>query len=279
MSLNTAKSALIVGGTSGIGQGIALALARRGSYDVAIAGRSKERAEAVLEQLREASPERVHTFVPIDAFDLKSLSSFQNQSPDVLVMTQGMATIQGYTPTIDGIDQKLQLHYFSRIQLIRIMAPNLQPGTRILSVLSAGVHNRYESFQDHFDLKDNYSIPRAADAAGFYNDAGLEQLSILHPTLIMAHACPGFVNTNWGTEMPWYLKCIIRAMQPFGRSLETSGSLLAEGLLCLPTEPTKKLYMVDQDGKVMDDSKIRHTAEERDIIWAKTLDLLPDIVQ
>ena len=27
----------------------------------------------------------------------------------------------------------------------------------------------------------------------------------------------GFVNTNWGTEMPWYIRFAVRAIQPLGR--------------------------------------------------------------
>ena len=74
-------------------------------------------------------------------------------------MTQGMATTQGYTPTtVDGFDQKLQLHYFSRLYLARKLAPHMPSGGRILSVLSAGVHNRYEKFDSDFELKKHYSI-------------------------------------------------------------------------------------------------------------------------
>jgi len=54
----------------------------------------------------------------IDAFDLKDVAreaaEVRQKHPviDVLVLSQGMATVQGFTPTPDGNDQKLTLHYW-----------------------------------------------------------------------------------------------------------------------------------------------------------------------
>lgn len=42
------------------------------------------------------------------------------------------------------------------------------------------------------------------------------------------HACPGFVATSWGTEMPWLVKRLVRALQRFGRSKEDAGESLGE---------------------------------------------------
>jgi NAD(P)-dependent dehydrogenase (short-subunit alcohol dehydrogenase family) len=258
-------NALVIGGTSGIGEGIALALAKRG-YDVTIAGRSPKN---VLPLLQEAgSSDGDHTFCSFDGFDLETIHNLP-KSPDLLVLTHGMATTQGYTPTKDGLDQKLQLHYFSRIHAARIVAPK----ARILSVLSAGVHSRYDNFEKDFELKNSYSIKNAADAAGFYNDAGFEKLSEENPSLVVVHAAPGFVNTNWGTEMPWYIRGAVRALQPLGRSKEKCGEVLTNAWLELPSG----FHLMDANGNPVVTKKPLYTKEERDVIWAKTLELLPDL--
>ena len=189
-------------------------------------------------------------------------------------MTQGMATMQGYTPTVDGIDQKLQLHYFSRIYLAKPLAPHMNEGSRVLTVLSAGVHSRYKEYESDFELKKSYSIKNAADAAGFYTDAGFERLSEDHPDLIISHAVPGFVNTNWGTEMPWLVRKAIRPLQAlFGRSSEDCGELLTTGCLNISS---KGFHLLNQDGKIIEGG-IKHTPVERDVIWEKTLEILPDL--
>jgi NAD(P)-dependent dehydrogenase (short-subunit alcohol dehydrogenase family) len=293
--------AMVVGGTSGIGQGIAEALARR-NYQVILCGRSQERGDAIVESLKNLSPPSsttegdqkespLHQFLPIDAFDLKSVKSVAQQAVsggstklDVLVMTQSMASVQGYTPTKDGLDQKLQLHYFSRVYLAMLLAPhmNVAPSTsascpRILSVLSAGVHAKYKNALDDFELKDHYSTKNAADAAGFYNDAALEHLAKDHRSIAFCHAAPGFVNTNWGTELPWAAKLLLRPIQAaFGRSLHDSGEYLTSGLLDNIKGPG--LYLMGEKGQILDNDKnVKHTPDERDAIWENTLRLLPDL--
>lgn len=263
---------MVVGGTSGIGHGIAHALAAK-RYAVTVIGRTEK---GVVAQL----PGSDHTFVPMDAFSLASVTSVATASPapDLLVMTQGMATLQGHTPTADGLDQKLQLHYFSRIHLARLLAPRMPPGARVLTVLSAGVHSAFARAADDFELRQRYSVADAANAAGFYTDAGFEALAEQHPALTVAHAHPGFVNTRWGAEMPWILRAAIRPLQAgFGRSAVRCGEVLTEALLALPEGG---YHLIGKDGEAIDKAKgIQHTREERDMIWEKTLALLPGDLQ
>jgi len=278
----TKLRALVVGGTSGIGHGIALALAKRGDIEVTIAGRSSARGGEIVSQLNQLSPggQHNHKFEAVDGFDLstfRDLAERKKGEVDILVMTHGMATIQGYTPTeADGIDQKLQLHYFSRFYLTHLMAPHMKDGSRVLTVLSAGVHGRYGNFDKDFALKDgSYSIKNAADAAGFYTDAGFEGLAKEHDKLIMAHASPGFVNTNWGTEMPTLIRMALRPLQSmFGKSSEDCGEILTTAWLGI-SEPGYAL--IDDKGGIIGNGGLKHTAQERDVIWAKTLEILPDL--
>ena len=286
MSL-TAGRALIVGGTSGIGAGMAQALAAR-HYQVVVAGRSAERGRQVIASL-DATTGGQHKFVAVDCFDLSSVRAAVEEvgePVDVLVLCQGMATLQGYTPTEkDGLDEKLQLHYFSRIYASLLVCPHMQPGGRVLTVLSAGVHSKYKHCETDFELKDRYSIKNAADAAGFYTDAGFEALSQKFPNVTFCHAAPGFVATAWGTEMPAVLRTlVIRPLQKmFGKSARDCGETLTRGLLDLPppsgdNDAQGGFYLMDEKGKIIDKAKgIKHTDAERDLIWEKTLALLPDV--
>ena len=181
------KHAVVVGGTSGIGHGIALRLARAGC-SVTIVGRSEARGDAIVESMATTAAEQKHAFLKLDAFSLKACGTLAEQlgagdKPlDLLVLSQGMATLQGHTPVPEtGLDQKLTLHVYSRALLASALAPVLARSAdpRVLSVLSAGVHGSYTG--SSLELLKGYSIANAADAAGFYTDIYLEALSEAHP--------------------------------------------------------------------------------------------------
>lgn len=244
------KRALVVGGTSGIGTGIASRLANRG-VDVTIAGRNEVRGREIVESLKTTYPSGNFKFEICDCFQMDSVKKLAEaqakENLDYLVMTQGMATIQGLTPTEDGFDQKLQLHYYSRVLLASLLAPSMSSNSgSVLSVLSAGVHGAYKGYEDDVGLTKGYSIKNAADLAGFYNDIALEKLAQEFSTMVFAHASPGFVNTNWGTEMPTLLRWVIRGLQHFGKSQEECGELMVSGLFDVSSPG---LHLLDEHGK------------------------------
>ena len=144
------KRALVVGGTSGIGEGVAVRLAQA-QASVTIVGRSPERGAAVVQKMQAAAgkaSEAQFDFIPCDCFSLLSVeqcaqevvrrvsapaadedagaSTEQAGALDYLVMAQGMATMQGFTPTPEGLDQKLTLHFWSRAAFALQLLPVLQ---------------------------------------------------------------------------------------------------------------------------------------------------------
>ena len=114
-SLNAAafagKRAVVVGGTSGIGQGIALRLAQA-NMKVTVLGRDAARGAQIVQQMKDAGGSE-HEFITCDCFSLANVRKCSQEilsksdSVNMLVLTQGMATIQGFTPTAEGLDQKL----------------------------------------------------------------------------------------------------------------------------------------------------------------------------
>ena len=232
------KQSIVVGGTSGIGHGIAKRLAQAGC-SVTIVGRSER---GIVEELNSISPpdsNAQHKFVPVNAYLLSSVDvavneiSSTHEKIDYLVQSQGMATIQGFTPSPEeGLDQKLTLHVYSRASFCTKLLPLLlkSDNPRSISILSAGVHSPYTGYKNDLELINSYSIKNAADSAGFYNDILADGIATSNPQMTMLHAAPGFVRTRWGTEMPWIIRWPVRFMQRFGRSQEDCASYMFNGL-------------------------------------------------
>jgi NAD(P)-dependent dehydrogenase (short-subunit alcohol dehydrogenase family) len=296
----TGRRALVCGGTSGIGEGIAERLARA-QFTVSIVGRNAERGRAVVEKLN-ALGGSGHSFIPCDSSLLAGIqacaSSYTAAHPvlDVLVMSQGMASIQGRTPTSEDIDEKLALHYYGRMAWLVALLPSLRrsPSPRVLSVLSAGVHPPYTHWAEDPELRTHYTVLNAANAACFYNDLALDALSRApeNAGVTFVHAAPGFVNTRWGTEMPWYIRMLVRAIQPLGRSPQDCAEFMcapllraadagagagagpaAEGGAGAGSTTPGTLLLIGQYAQPVSRSS-GHTAEARAAVWRHTLAVL-----
>ena len=283
------RVALVVGGTAGIGRAVAERLADA-DYTVVIAGRDAGRgAEVVASCAGRGSKRGGHSFIACDASRIASVRAVaaavaaQHPTLDALVLSQGIASIAGRTETPEGLDVKLTLHYFGRVEFIRQLLPALRaaPAPAVLSVLSAGVHSPY--YGDDFELRGNYSLKHAADASGSYNDAALDALSREggNERVAFIHAFPGFVATSWGTELPAAARGIVRCLQWFA----TPAANYAEFAFNALTKPRQQpspggaggggFFPIDSTGGAARTPKGHD--DHRDAVWAKTRALLDRI--
>lgn len=303
------KTAVVVGATNGIGKAISCRLANEGFQVIAV-GRGREgRAQEVVDNLAKCTAdgrgeEVKHEFRACDAFQLSQVKecaegiardfSGDKGGVDALVMTQGMATIQGFTPTSEGNDEKLTLHYWSRASFTSCLLPSLRAsaasnstagGPVVLSVLSGGVHSPYNKYASDPELRDNYSIKNAADIAGYYNDLFFDSLAHQQSNrgINFIHAAPGFVSSNWGTEMPMLLKGPIRMIQKMGgKSPDKCASFMVDPILKASVGRIdmkrpgdgEGVYIMNEDATGGTLTKKGHTREAMDSCWNVTKDVL-----
>lgn len=278
------KRALVFGGTSGIGRGIALKLGSLGA-SVTVVGRDAARGEEVVAALRASNPGGAHAFSPCNAFLLKEVAATAAAAQpaaapplDLLVLSQGMATLQGFTPTAEGLDEKLSLHYWGRVAATRELLPALRraPAPVVLSVLSGGVHSPFAGWREDFELsKGAYSLPNAANAAGFYNDIAVEAQAgeTSNNGVLFLHAAPGFVNTRWGVEMPWYVRYLVRAIQPLGKSPEACAEAMLKPVAARAKGAAGGGWaIIDQHGGLAAPTAAQ--GEARDGVWDQTRKVL-----
>eukprot|EP00054_Salpingoeca_dolichothecata_P030770 m.253444 g.253444 ORF g.253444 m.253444 type:complete len:312 (-) comp26718_c0_seq13:41-976(-) len=284
------KRAVIVGGTSGIGKGLALRMAAANA-SVTIVGRSAQRGNAVVEEMKaqSSSSEVQHEFIPCDSLLLKNIRTFAQdfaarsqqvdnsaKSPDngidYLVLCQSIATTQGFTPTSEGLDEKMTLHYWGRMAFIQELMPLMKGReARVMSVLSAGFHSPYRHFKEDPELKTHYSMKVTPDATSLYNDCGMDALARENPDMSFMHVAPGFIKTRWGTEMPWFIRGPVRFMQLFARSPEDCAEYLSEGFFS--DQFKTGFHMLDQYGRATPKPMSVHE-EARDFIYDYTKKLI-----
>lgn len=265
------RHALVVGGSSGIGAGLAVRLAQAG-FDVTIVGRNEQRANEVLEQLRGTGKGGHYKFLKYDVELLRNTKPCVEEwrtalsqggsadKPtaqgrglgssavplDVLVLTQGIGSLDGRQETGEGLERKLALHHYSRQAFIEATLPHLQhaatsslpsttptstwPGPAVLSVLSAGVHGVYPHYSTDPELKQHFSLKNCADAAGLYNDVCLGARAKMEGNtgIKFIHAQPGGVATNLGQDtMPAPVAFLLKHL----KFLLNTPADIADGLL------------------------------------------------
>ncbi|HKE98416.1 MAG TPA: SDR family NAD(P)-dependent oxidoreductase [Actinomycetes bacterium] len=149
-------TAVVTGGTGGIGRAVALELARRGDR-VLVVGRSADRGAAVLAALHEADPGADHALLRANLALLHETAQAAEQIArrtdrlDAVVLCAGvLSTVAEWTD--EDLERSFVLNYLSRYLLVRRLLPLLAeaPTGRVVLVANAG---RYRDTLDLDDLQ------------------------------------------------------------------------------------------------------------------------------
>ena len=206
------ETILVTGATDGLGKRVASELAQRGAT-VLLHGRSRERLQATLEEVRkETGSERSRHYLA----DLSSLKEVQElagrilsdeERLSVLVNNAGIISRER-TITEDGYELTFAVNYLSHFLLTSLLLPLLsdRAPTRIVNVASAG--QRPIDFEDpmlerDYDAMKAYSQSKLAqimftfELAGRLSDTGVT-VNALHPASLMDTK---MVNKTFGHSM------------------------------------------------------------------------------
>ena len=157
------KTALITGGSEGIGKGIAMGLAKEG-VDVAICARRPEPLEATAQEIRDATGVKV-VAIPTDLTEDGQAKKFVDDSAGELGRVDIMVNNAGSSPggviehlSEDDWAQSLQLKFMGYVRCLRYVLPIMveQGGGRVVNLIgNDGVKPSYWEI-----------APGAANAAG-----------------------------------------------------------------------------------------------------------------
>ncbi len=154
MNESDERTALVTGGTDGIGRAVALDLARGGDR-VLFVGRSEARGAQVLAALRELRPGVEHAFIRADlsllAETARVAEEVGRRAPrlDAAVFCAGLlSTVPEWTE--EGLERNFVLNYLTRYLMARRLLPALTraPSGRVVLVANAG------KYGDTLDLED-----------------------------------------------------------------------------------------------------------------------------
>jgi NAD(P)-dependent dehydrogenase (short-subunit alcohol dehydrogenase family) len=198
------KTVVITGGTSGIGEVAAVALAEKGARIVLVA-RDAARAEATLQKLAVANPAVTHALHIADLFSLyetkRVAAEIAAAEPriDVLINNAG-AFFEERETTIDGLEQSFALNHMAYFIITNGLLERLKatPGARIISTAS-DAHKMARLDLDDLQSEKNFNGFRTYGTTKLMNILFTRQLAKrLEGTGASAYCLhPGFVATRF----------------------------------------------------------------------------------
>lgn len=280
--------ALFLGGTSGVGQAVAEALAEvtKGNAHIVISGRNESAASEIFSKLPNAPPTpssstesgSKYEFEPCDATLMSNVrqttQSLLGRLPKInyLVLTPGFLTLKGRDETSEGMDKKLALNYYARWKFVYDLMPLLEKAkaagedARVLTVLAAGSNGKLDV--NDLDLKHGYGLKAAADNATAMNDFAVEDFAAQHPDMAFIHAYPGIVRTPLLNNFHWS----IRLLSPIVNLISVSPAECAQWMLYTLLDPQFSKGAFYRNNHADDVGANKHsTPELRKLVWEHTL--------
>lgn len=236
----TGKSAVIAGGSQGIGAGVAIRFAQAGA-NVLVVGRSKERLEKVISEARKVAKSTEQKFDYVSA-DLslvsgtkaaaKEIEARTSGHVDYLIQTQGGMPNGRYETTLEGIESHFAVQVLSRFHLNYVLASSGTLKNTSIIILAPG------GTQSEFNL-DDIEVASAKNDGQYtqlgkqgardsvISDTITKSLQSRFPQIKFFHISPGLVQTDTTTNqgVPAPLRLLINhvvlpiAARTFGNTI------------------------------------------------------------
>eukprot|EP01112_Ceratiomyxa_fruticulosa_P019625 TRINITY_DN6464_c0_g2_i1.p1 TRINITY_DN6464_c0_g2~~TRINITY_DN6464_c0_g2_i1.p1 ORF type:complete len:297 (-),score=59.61 TRINITY_DN6464_c0_g2_i1:131-1021(-) len=210
------KNVLVIGGTQGIGAGLAISIAKNGARSVTIVGRNRALADGVINEMKQAStnPDAQFRFIAGDLSLVEQIKEVVREisqaqpNIDILIQTQGGAPSGIPVITTEGHEFHFMVQVLSRFAFIQLLtsANILTPDATILSICAPGAAGEKKANMDDFEGKLGGSFFSIAAQGSLLIDAFHEELAIRYPEKTIIHEHPGIVRTDTINNLPWYLR-------------------------------------------------------------------------
>ncbi|KAJ7251627.1 NAD(P)-binding protein [Mycena rebaudengoi] len=259
---------IFVGGTSGIGQGIAEAFARhtKGNAHIVLVGRNRAAAEAIIARFPKPSvPGITHEFVECDSKLVKNVKKTAAEllirfpRINFLVLSAGAVSTKPYDESEEGIDRRLAVLYYSR------------EDAKVTSILKAGSGGPIDP--DNLGLKKNFSFGTFKNEIPAYHDTMIQSFAEQEPEMTFLHSYPGTVIMGlWNATDSAIIKSFAWLYQvwlyPFSITLETCGECQLYRLL----KSGPGADRIDATGESIGKQRYYAVEKAKQTLWEHTVD-------
>ncbi|KAJ7752566.1 hypothetical protein B0H16DRAFT_1545795 [Mycena metata] len=278
--------AIIAGGTSGVGQGIAEALARqtKGRAHIILIGRNAGAAAKIIASFpkpvdSDGDQDWTHEFVACDANSMASVRRVcaelrsRLKRVNFLVMTAAGPRGNSITysgETDEGLDDHLSMRYFSRYLYSKELMPLLLSAreqgqhAHLMTVLGAGhdmpipssdlglVEARRTSIKFLQGVVISIAAVKGVLRGVAYNDGLVAWFAAHHPTIAVTHISPGHVRTS-GSSMAagWLLAPLAWLFNFICSFIMISQDESAQYMLHALLDADRGLFIRDNHGDVV----------------------------
>lgn len=213
---------VITGATSGIGKETALALAKK-DHALYLLVRDVEKGEEVKKQIISASKNHNIYVVFCDLADMDSVHAaadlLKSSIISINVLINNAGGIFAHRElSKNGFEMTFAVNHLGHFLLTNLLLPLLEKGqARIINVSSEAHRFGKPRFKDLQFQNTNYSPIKAYAMAKLFNIYFTRSLAVkFGPKGITSFALhPGFVNSNFGTELTGIGKLLMWMSQPF----------------------------------------------------------------
>ncbi|KAK3117218.1 hypothetical protein LTR53_001645 [Teratosphaeriaceae sp. CCFEE 6253] len=214
---------VFIGGTGGIGASTVQELFRRTPNPKAyIVGRSVDKGEQLCRELEEINADGKAIFIEKDISVLKNVDELSDDLKqreakiNCLFLTAGYMTLRGRTETVEGIDQKMSVNYYSRIRFMFNLMASVEEAAkrgelaRVITVLAAGSEGDIR--MDDLGLTRNFTLHACLAHCVMMNDFMVEQLAVAYPTISFSHSYPGTVKTGIANQLTGPVRLAVKVL-------------------------------------------------------------------
>lgn len=229
------KTAVVTGGTDGIGRAVAAGLASSG-HRVIVIGRDPEKGRRVERELRDETRNGDVSFVAADlALVRDTIRLARTIAPtDIDVLVHGAGIVRGRRVLTDeGIESNFAVNYLARFVLTTHLLPSLATGSRI--VILGGAARSGEIQWDDPNLTRGFGTLRAVKQFCRANDIFTVELARRLKSSTVTCLKIGVVKTNIRREFPGWMKVLVPlVLDPL---IGKTPSEVASHVLALATSP------------------------------------------